>query len=229
MKNLSFFTLVIILFTSTVAMGITSEEALKNIHKRGTVKFRPFSVTLTTKVVMGTVKQDDSGTVYYSPSGCVKVEMYKSKLEFCNCGDTSWMKSANGDVTRSLNKNNPLVMLNSKGTMPDFGAFIEKNGGNLVETPGDSAVTYEIQAAMDGKNMQTVRLTFDTRQWLLRKVLMPGGQMGNMESFYQYTQFNGQPMLREVRTMIGTMGIMMYSYSNYKEIKDKKKEFFRIF
>jgi hypothetical protein len=176
---------------------------------------------------MGTSKQDDSGSIYYSPTGCSRVEMFKSKTEFSSCNDTSWYKAPNGDITRSVNKNDVLGISKSQATMPDFSAAIDKYSGKIIEISGDSILTFEIVIPNGEKDSQKMQLSFDTKQWLLRKVVIYGGQMGNTEAGYSYVQFNGQPMLKDVRMVMGSMGFMVLSYLNYQKIKEKKKDFFR--
>jgi hypothetical protein len=207
----------------------TNEEAIANIHKRASIKYCPFSVTIVSKTIMGTLNQNDSGTVYYSPSGCSLVEMYKSKTVFTGCGDTSWYKMPNGDITRSVQKDDFLEISKNQATMPDFSSAIEKYSGKIVENSGDSSITFEIVIPVEKKDPQKIRLSFDTKKWLLRRVVIGGSPMGNTDAGYSYTEFNGQPMLKEVRMVMGSMGFMVITYSNYLKIKDKKKGFFRLY
>jgi hypothetical protein len=56
-----------------------------------------------------------------------------------------------------------------------------------------------------------------------------GDQMGETVASYAYTQFQNNPMLKEVRMVMGNMGFMILSYTEYKEIKDKSKAFYRLY
>jgi outer membrane lipoprotein-sorting protein len=218
----------IFLFSSAI-FCYTNEEALANIQKRSSEKYCPFTVTLTSKVVIGSNKQEDSGAIYYSPRGFSRVEMYKAKTCYSSCGDTCWFKMPNGDVTRSIKKDDVLGFSKNQATMPDLGALIKKYSGKIVETLGDSALTFEVKVPVEKESIQNMRLTFDTRQWLLRKVSIFGGQMGETVASYAYTQFKGRPMLKEVQMVMGSMGFMNLSYCDYKEIKEKKERFYRIY
>jgi hypothetical protein len=143
--------------------------------------------------------------------------------------DTTWYQMPNGDITRSVNKNDALNFMKNQATMPDFGAMIKKYAGKIVENLGDTALTFEVMIPVEEKNMQKMRLTFDTKQWLLRMVTVWGDQMGEMVASYAYTQFQNKPMLKEVRRVTGNMGFMILSYTEYKEIKDKSKAFYRLY
>jgi hypothetical protein len=217
------------LFFVTSGYCFSKEEVLSNIHKRSTIKYCPFIVTLNSKVVMGTNKQDDSGSIYYSPTGCTRVEMYKTQTAYSTCDDTSWYKMPNGDITRAINKPDVFGFSKNQATMPDFSIVISKYSSKIIETLGDSALTFEILMPIDEKDTQKVRLTFDCKQWLLRKISIFGGQMGETVASYVYTQFHGQSMLKSVNMVMGSSGFMVLSYSDYKEIKDNKKTFFRMY
>jgi outer membrane lipoprotein-sorting protein len=221
--------IIVVVTAASIAAGYTNEEALENIRKRSMLKYHPFSVTLTSKISMGETKQDDSGTVFYSPTGCSKVEMYKTKTQYATCNDTTWYQMPNGDITRSVNKNDALNFMKNQATMPDFGAMIKKHAGKIVENLGDTALSFEVMVPVDEKNMQKMRLTFDTKQWLLRKVTVWGDQMGETVASYVYTQFQNKPMPKEVRIVMGNMGFMILSYTEYKEIKDKSKAYYRLY
>jgi outer membrane lipoprotein-sorting protein len=223
------FAFFILLLNVTIVLGFTSEEAIKNIRKRSSIRYCPFSATMTSKVVMGQNKQVDSGTIYYSPTGCSKVEMFKSKTVYSSCNDTSWYKMPNGDVTRSINKDDALGFSKNQATIPDFGGALEKYSGKIIETLGDSALTFEVSIPIKEKEIQKMRLTFDTKMWLLRKIIIYGGQMGETVATYAFTQFNGQPMLKEVSMVLGNMGFMVMTYSDYKKNKNKEKSFFKLY
>jgi hypothetical protein len=135
-----------------------------------------------------------------------------------------WSPADNGTVTKEINKNDPVATANSN-PVPDISSMLEKAGFNIIKSKTDT-IQLELLTKINGR---TIQLFFDGKTWLLHKTLMYGGSEGVTEILYSYLTFSGRSMPKQMISKIGNLGVYRISYSDYRKIEDKDKEFFHAF
>jgi len=64
-----------------------------------------YEAKFTTAAHVQGIVVKDSGFVTFSPPSCYRISLSVSKNETSTCGDTTWIRSADGSVTVTANKN----------------------------------------------------------------------------------------------------------------------------
>jgi hypothetical protein len=74
-----------------------------------------------------------------------------------------------------------------------------------------------------------VRACLWAKEWLVRKVRIEGGPAGGTEAGYEYTKFGGHTVLARVNMVMGALGFVKVTYSNYRKTPKVARAEFRVF
>lgn len=224
--NITFVILIIIIATYST-FSFTKDEVFRNITKEQKHPDFAYKTDIISKTHIQGQTVKDSGLLIYSPPDCFKITMYLSKTEVSTIGDTTWTTMPNSNVTRSIGDNGLPAPgnMNQTNTTPNIGEIIKKSDFEIInEVPGKHIV---IEFTMQGlRGSQKAQATYDTKEWLLRNMKIPGGPAGSVEIGYKYEKLKGYNMMSKINMVMGAMGFMKLSYKNYRKIKKiSKKEF----
>jgi len=177
----------------------------------------------------------------FSPPDCYKMHMRGAGTTISSVGDTTWMTTADGSVTRSIGGRMPSPMgglTQGPAEVPDMREMLRNKDftvvrdstgkRSVVRKDSGTSVTIEFQMTMP-HGAQRTHATFDTKDWLLRRMKILGGPAASMETGYEYTDFHGHPMLSSVHVVMGAMGFMKMEYANYRTTKKLARDAFRVF
>ncbi|MBN1757988.1 MAG: hypothetical protein JW863_06715 [Chitinispirillaceae bacterium] len=101
-------TFLTVLLFSFSAFSISKIDLIKQVELHSNPVKVGFSARFSSKTSVGNKTMCDSGTFYFSPPNMSRIEFLVSKIMANSCGDTTWTKAANGDVTRSISSGSGL-------------------------------------------------------------------------------------------------------------------------
>ncbi|MEO6095649.1 MAG: hypothetical protein ABIW76_08205 [Fibrobacteria bacterium] len=168
---------------------------------------------------------NDSGSMSFSPPNCFKMIMYKAGTENSGCGDTTWSKTKDGKVTRSVEPGGAEAGAPKSPNLKDmlrgmdFRILGDKPNGNL-----------EIEATLkqDGMSIKA-NMLLDTRKWLLKRMSFTTPQGETMEIGYNYRELAGEDIMSEINTVFGTGGFVRMKFIDFKKISPLPSKDFKIF
>ena len=151
-----------------------------------------------------------------------------------------------GSVTRTIGKGPALpgmgaAAAGSTGQAPDLAGMLRGTQFTIVEDTvprrtlaerggaDSSRVSVDFLMPMAGGEPQKARATFDTKEWLLRKLRLDAGPAGSTEMGYEYTRLGGHTMLARVNVVMGAAGFMNMEFGNYRKVKATARASFRVF
>ncbi|NLG18976.1 MAG: hypothetical protein GX556_16745, partial [Fibrobacter sp.] len=108
----------------------------------------------------------DSGSVTFSHPSCYRISLSVSKNETSTCGDTTWIRSADGSVTVTANKN-IMDKIENQGIAGWRGSF----------SPVNLMKRSECSIKSEGKDI-TVALTVSENKTKTETKLLLNGQTG---------------------------------------------------
>ncbi|MBN1577601.1 MAG: hypothetical protein JW913_13665 [Chitinispirillaceae bacterium] len=209
--------------------AVTKEELINQAGKRANPPKFGFSARFSSKTSFQNKSTADSGMFYFSPPNRSRVDFLVSKMSVSTCGDTTWTKAANGDVTRSVASSAGVPSGRSGSSSmssPDLLSYLKKGDFDIVREDSTAVVV-----KMDIENgKQTFPFTFyiDPKAFVIKRMEFPSPVAGMFRIGYRYTLFEGSPVLDEVNTVMGNFGFSRVHLFDYKKGK-KKSSFFRIF
>jgi hypothetical protein len=184
----------------------------------------PYSGKITTKVFMGNQTMKDSGTVFYQPIDCMQMQMFGANTFQSSCGDTTWIRAANGTISRSIGGD-----VGASMGMPGMANF-KISGSQLPDTnamtTSVSNLENSIKVALVQKEGQ-LTLDIDTLKKVILKVVVQGQGKPTLETGFGYQLFNGIWLPTEMRTSLPG-GFFVLTYSEYKKEKKRPRKSFRL-
>ena len=214
--------------------AVTKDEVAKKIMKKKETPNIAYKATMKTKVYVQGQSITDSGFILLSPPDCYKIEMIKGKTKISILGDTTWTTMPNGSVTRQIGGKEVPGMggISSVGQSyeaPDISSMLKRSDFTIIEEKPGKHVVIEFNMQMPQGGEQKAQATFDTKEWLVRNMKIPGGPVGTIETGYNYTKLKGFSVIKEISMVMGPMGFMKIKYENYKVIKKMPRKKFREF
>ncbi len=209
--------------------AITKSELIKQVAKKSkTVNFC-ISANFASKISFNNNSICDSGTFYFSPPNKTKAEFKVSEMVVSSYGDTSWTKSSNGDITRSVTAQNGLPgSQGGKNTFssPDLLSFL-KNQEFEISRQDTALIVINLNIA-SGTEKVPLSLYIDAKTYLIMRMefYVPG--VGSFQTGYKYTKFGEYFVVQEINTVMGSIGFSRIKIDEYKKC-NKKDSFFRLF
>ena len=204
-------------FVVMPVFSLTKEEVYKELSKKHSMPVVAFKAEIISKMSINNQTFADSGEMYFTPPDCFKITMIKSKTTVSVIGDTVWMAMPDGSVTRKTGKNAMVGMGQSQNySVPDIGEMLQESGFTIMEQVPEKHVVIEFLLKLEGKE-QKVRATIDTKKWLVRKMTLPGGPLGSIETGYEYSEFEGVSVLSSISTVIGSAGFIWINYNKIRK------------
>jgi outer membrane lipoprotein-sorting protein len=209
--------------------AITKTELLEQAEKQAVPFKYGISARFTSKASVQSKTITDSGTIYLSPPNKSRVDFLVSKVVVSSCGDTTWTKTATGDVTRSLSSNVGLQGgqgAASSMSSPDLLSYLKKGDFTIVRE--DSAAVVVSMSIANGNQKIPFTFYIDPKAFVLKRIEFPSPMAGMFQLGYRYKLFDGHLVVDEVNTVMGSLGFSRVQLFDYRKNK-QKSSFFRIF
>ncbi|MBN1307714.1 MAG: hypothetical protein JXA18_07350 [Chitinispirillaceae bacterium] len=224
------FPAVLFLFIAAVAANsMTREELIGRAEKHANPLRFGISARFDSKASFQNKTVVDSGTFHFSPPNRSRVDFLVSKMTISSCGDTTWTKSANGDVTRSLSSG-PGVPSGKSGpasmSLPDLLSYLKR--GDFTILREDSAAIVIKMNMTNGPEKVPFTFYIDPKAFVIKRMEFSLPMAGMFRIGYRYKLFEGHLVLDEVNTVMGSLGFTRVRMFDYTKSR-KKSSFFRIF
>ena len=188
-----------------------------------------YETKFTTAAHVQGIVVKDSGFVTFSPQSCYRISLSVSKNETSTCGDKTWIRSADGSVTVTANKNT-MDKIENQGIAGWRGSFspvnLMKRSECSIKSEGKD-ITVALTVS-ENKTKTEIELTLDTTAWVVSKSIMKNPQYGSIVFSYKFTMLDGKPVISEIHTEMGSLGRISHIFYEFKKIKRKSKKFFRM-
>ena len=178
------------------AHAVTKGEVANKIMKKKKTPNIAYKAEMKTKVYVQGQSITDSGFILFSPPDCYKIEMIKGKTKVSILGDTTWTTMPNGSVTRQISNNGVpgiggISNIGQSYETPDISSMLKRSDFTIIEDKPGKHVVIEFNMQMPEGGEQKAQATFDTKEWLVRNMKIPGGPAGIIETGYNYSKLKG--------------------------------------
>ncbi len=218
-----------VLFFSLPVFSISKTDLIKQVEQHSNPIKTGFSARFSSKTSVANKTMSDSGTFYFSPPNRNRIEFLVSRIMASSCGDTTWTKAANGDVTRSISSGSGLPGGSSGTTSlssPDLLSYLKK-GDFTIKQEDSAAIVVVITIAVENRKTPFT-LYIDPQAYVIKRMEFPYPMGGMFRIGYRYKRFEGHLVLEEVNTVMGSLGFSRMQMFDYQKIR-KKRSFFRGF
>ncbi|MEO6096421.1 MAG: hypothetical protein ABIW76_12260 [Fibrobacteria bacterium] len=186
----------------------------------------PYSASVATKVFVGNQAIKDSGTLFQQPPDCMQMQMNRANSLQSTCGDTTWIRSANGSITRSIGDAGPMGMTPGVPAFPTPKVSGSQKPDTNAMTIAVSALPNCVQVSWMDKEGKSI-LEIDTVKNLMVKASMEAEGGPPLETGFAYEAFAGGWIPKEIRSSLPG-GFFTITYSNIKKEKKRAKKSFRL-
>lgn len=218
-----------VLIFTLQAHSFTKEQIISRLEQAENHKPPAYEAKFTTAAYVQGMAVKDSGFVTFTPPSCYRIILSVSKNETSTCGDTTWMRAADGTITVTANKNT-LDKVENQGIAGWRGSFspvnLMKRSECSIKSEGKD-ITVALTVS-ENKTKTEIELTLDTTAWVVSKSVMKNPQYGKVVFNYKFFQFDGKPVISEINTEMGSLGRISHIFYEFKKIKRKSKKFFRM-
>lgn len=221
--------LFLILITVFSTQALTNNELLDLAKKNSKPNSFGYVANFSSKTSIQNQSVNDSGLFYYTPPNKSRVDFFMSNIVMSSCGDTTWLKAANGDVTRSITPQTSVTTHQASASTfntPSLYSLLKSNTFKIQRT--DSSTIVVTMNKMNGTENIPITLYIDRASIMLQRLEFPLPMAGTLQIGYRYKLFSGQPVLEEMNSVMGTMGFSRIRFFNYKKCR-KNSSFFRSF
>ncbi|MEO6094975.1 MAG: hypothetical protein ABIW76_04600 [Fibrobacteria bacterium] len=217
--------LFILSLTQSLFAFPSKTEMLKKMEGKSAVSV-PYSASVTTKVFLGNQAIKDSGTIFLQPPDCMQMQMNRANTLQSTCGDTTWTKSANGSITRSIGENGAMVMPTGAPSIPlPKASGSRKPDTNAMMTAVSTFLNCVQVSWMDTEGKAILEIDTLINIVVKASIEVEGGPP--LETGISYEAFAGGWVPKEIRSSLPG-GFFTMTYSNIKKEKKRPKKSFRL-
>lgn|GEM_PF-4592680 len=225
--------LLVVLLSGGQALALDKKTILRKLEASQAIKESYFA-KIRSKMMMANRVFTDSGRLEVLAPNCQK--MIWSSVTQSTCGDTTWILSPNGDVTRSIGSNaaampgfggQVLGLLPLPGQSgPSAGAAFDTLGA-MTLLPATDSGTIKLRLGETNSESGFIVLDIDTTTWLPIRATNKAPGNPEIEVGFRYSTWKGRHIMSEIR-MVMPNGFMVFEITDFQTAKGLRRKAFRM-